>query len=293
MKIGILVGGPSNESEISYLSGNNVLNSLKRLGYSSFLMDPRDKDFIEKIDLCDLVFNLIHGAIGEDGKIQGLLDLKGKKYTCSGVSLCSSTYDKYVFHNLFKDVIKCPETYLTKDLISEPFDYPFVIKPRSSGSSKGVHIIHSHMQYLQAMEQELKIYGQMLIQQYIKAREITVSVLQNRSDYEILPILELRPKNEFYDYEAKYTDGMTEFIVPANLNSTEMESIEKACKTITSVLDLKDMFRIDGLIWKNSFYVLEVNTVPGMTNLSDLPQSAYAKGMTFDQIVDTIIKNHI
>jgi len=133
----------------------------------------------------------------------------------------------------------------------------------------------------------------MLIQQYIKAREITVSVLQNRSDYEILPILELRPKNEFYDYEAKYTDGMTEFIVPANLNSTEMESIEKACKTITSVLDLKDMFRIDGLIWKNSFYVLEVNTVPGMTNLSDLPQSAYAKGMTFDQIVDTIIKNHI
>ncbi len=293
MKIGILVGGPSNESEISYLSGNNVLNSLKRLGYSSFLMDPRDKDFIEKIDLCDLVFNLIHGAIGEDWKIQGLLDLKGKKYTCSGVSVCSSTYDKYVFHNLFKDVIKCPETYLTKDLISEPFDYPFVIKPRSSGSSKGVHIIHSHMQYLQAMEQELKIYGQMLIQQYIKAREITVSVLQNRSDYEILPILELRPKNEFYDYEAKYTDGMTEFIVPANLNSTEMESIEKACKTITSVLDLKDMFRIDGLIWKNSFYVLEVNTVPGMTNLSDLPQSAYAKGMTFDQIVDTIIKNHI
>jgi D-alanine-D-alanine ligase len=293
MKIGILVGGPSNESEISYLSGNNVLNSLKRLGYSSFLMDPRDKDFIEKIDLCDLVFNLIHGAIGEDGKIQGLLDLKGKKYTCSGVSVCSSTYDKYVFHNLFKDVIKCPETYLAKDLISEPFDYPFVIKPRSSGSSKGVHIIHSHMQYLQAMEQELKIYGQMLIQQYIKAREITVSVLQNRSDYEILPILELRPKNEFYDYEAKYTDGMTEFIVPANLNSTEMESIEKACKTITSVLDLKDMFRIDGLIWKNSFYVLEVNTVPGMTNLSDLPQSAYAKGMTFDQIVDTIIKNHI
>jgi len=293
MKIGILVGGPSNESEISYLSGNNILNSLNRLGYSSFLMDPRDYDFMEKIDSCDLVFNLIHGAIGEDGKVQGLLDLKGKKYTCSGVSVCSSTYDKYVFYNLFKDVIKCPQTYLTKEIAAEPFDYPFVIKPRASGSSKGVHIIHSHEQYLQAMDQELKIYGQMLIQQYIKAREITVSVLQNRFGYEILPILELRPKKEFYDYEAKYTEGMTEFIVPATLSNAEMDSIEKACRAITSVLDLKDMFRIDGLIWNDSFYVLEVNTVPGMTNLSDLPQSAYAKGMTFDQIVDTIIKNHI
>ena len=147
------------------------------------------------------------------------------------------------------------------------------------------------MQYLQAMEQELKIYGQMLIQQYIKAREITVSVLQNRSDYEILPILELRPKNEFYDYEAKYTPGGSAHVIPARIPPASAARVEEISRQIYTTFKCLGFSRIDFIIDPSGDpYVLEVNSIPGMTSLSLFPDAAAYSGMSYDELVDTIVK---
>jgi len=293
MDIPIITGGKSVEREIAFRSAKNVFNSLTNLGHKPLIIDLIDDDFVNKIKNYKFVFNVVHGDYGEDGRLSSLLDILGIDYTCSSPETCVATYDKFIFYSIFKNYIQMPKTILTNKLISPPFQYPFVIKPRKSGSSKGVYIIHNENEYKFYLEKDLREFQEVLVQEYINGREITISHIQKNNEFILLPILEIIPKKEFYDYEAKYTNGLTELI--PQLNSTEkiMREVHKITTQVMRTLVFKDMFRIDAILKDDMIYVLEINTVPGLTELSDLPRSATAAGINFDSLVDILVKNHI
>lgn len=293
MDIPIITGGKSIEREIAFISAKNVFNSICNLGHKPLILDLIDDDFINKIQNYKFAFNVVHGDYGEDGRLSSLLDILGIDYTCSNSETCVATYDKFIFYTLFKNYIQMPQTILTNKLISAPFQYPFIIKPRKSGSSKGVYIIHNENEYRFYLEKNLREFQEVLVQEYIKGREITISYIQKNDEFILLPILEILPKKEFYDYEAKYTNGLTE--LKPQLNSPEkiIQKINYIGTQVMKILTFKDMFRIDAILKGDEIYVLEINTVPGLTELSDLPTSAIAAGISFDDLIDIIIKNHI
>lgn len=293
MDIPVISGGKSVEREISFKSAQNVCMSLKNLGYNPILIDLSDDDFLQKIKSYTIAFNIVHGDFGEDGRLSSILELLDIDYTSSGPETCLATYDKFIFYNLFKHYIPFPKTLLTNKLISAPFNYPFIIKPRKSGSSKGVYIIHDKNEYHFYLEKDLREYGDILIQEYIKGREITISYIQKKDKFELLPILEIIPKKEFYDYEAKYSEGVTELRIWENPPQQIIDKIENIGNQIMSLLNFRDMFRIDAILKGDDVFILEINTIPGLTNLSDLPTSAKAAGITFDGLIDIILKNHL
>ncbi|RLL86168.1 hypothetical protein CN13_08075 [Petrotoga sp. HKA.pet.4.5] len=293
MYIPIITGGKSKEREISLTSAKNVFNSISNLGYKPVILDLIDDDFINKIQNYKFAFNVVHGDYGEDGRLPSLLEILGIDYTCSNPETCIATYDKFIFYSLVKNYIQMPQTILTNKLILPPFEYPFIIKPRKSGSSKGVYIIHNENEYKFYLEKDLKEFQEVLVQEYIKGQEITISYIQKNEEFILLPVLEIIPKKEFYDYEAKYTNGLTE--LKPQLNSPEkiIQKINEIGNHVMKILTFKDMFRIDAILKDDEVYVLEINTVPGLTELSDLPTSALAAGISFDELINIIIKNHV
>lgn len=292
MNIPIIAGGKSLEREISFKSAENIFKSLKNLGYNPIIIDLIENNFIEKIQNYKFAFNIVHGDYGEDGRLASLLEFLEIDYTCSKPESCFATYDKYTFYSLYKNLFPMPETIYTTKFINNPFEFPLIIKPRKSGSSKGVFIIHNKEEYERYLNQNLKEFHEILIQKYIKGTEITISYIQKKEDFILLPILEIIPKKEFYDYEAKYTDGLTNLIPWRQTPEKILNKIENIGKTILNLLQFKDMLRIDAILTKDEVYVLEVNTVPGLTNLSDLPTSAKAVGITFDDLIRIILQNH-
>ncbi|PNR96133.1 D-alanine--D-alanine ligase family protein [Petrotoga olearia] len=293
MNIPIITGGKSIEREIAFRSAKNVFNSIYNLGHEPIILDLIDDDFISKIQNYKFAFNVVHGDYGEDGKLPSLLDILGIDYTCSGPETCVATYDKFIFYSLFKNYIQIPKTILTNKLISPPFAYPFIIKPRKSGSSKGVYIIHNENEFKFYLDKDLREFQDVLVQEYIKGREITISYIQKNDEFILLPILEIIPKKEFYDYEAKYTNGLTELIPQLNSPEKIIQKVNEIGAQVMKILSFKDMFRIDAVLRGDEIYVLEINTVPGLTELSDLPTSAIAAGISFDELIDIIIKNHV
>ncbi|KUK14871.1 MAG: D-alanine--D-alanine ligase [Petrotoga mobilis] len=293
MNIPIITGGKSIEREIAFRSAKNVFNSIYNLGHEPIILDLIDDDFISKIQNYKFAFNVVHGDYGEDGKLPSLLDILGIDYTCSGPETCVATYDKFIFYSLFKNYIQIPKTILTNKLISPPFAYPFIIKPRKSGSSKGVYIIHNENEFKFYLDKDLREFQDVLVQEYIKGREITISYIQKNDEFILLPILEIIPKKEFYDYEAKYTNGLTELIPQLNSPGKIIQKVNEIGAQVMKILSFKDMFRIDAVLRGDEIYVLEINTVPGLTELSDLPTSAIAAGISFDELIDIIIKNHV
>jgi D-alanine-D-alanine ligase len=291
MKIGVLVGGTSNEKEISYKSGKNVLDSLKKLGYECDFLDPSDFNFLEKVKNFDFFMNIIHGYLGEDGRIQSFLEILNKRYSFSSPEACNITFDKHFFKEIFKENFKMPDSILTDKIIEPPFEFPFILKPRRGGSSKGVHIIHTNQEYEIILKKELEEYKEIIIQQYVKGREITISLIEQQGEFIILPLLELIPKKEFYDYEAKYTNGMTIFKIIENPEKWLEEKTKNIANIITSKIKFRDMLRIDAIIKDEEVYVLETNVIPGLTDLSDLPMSAKAAGVSFEELMKIFIKN--
>jgi len=293
MNIPIITGGKSIEREIAFRSAKNVFNSIYNLGHEPIILDLIDDDFISKIQNYKFAFNVVHGDYGEDGKLPSLLDILGIDYTCSDPETCVATYDKFIFYSLFKNYVQMPKTILTNKLISPPFEYPFIIKPRKSGSSKGVYIIHNENEFKFYLDKDLREFQDVLVQEYIKGREITISYIQKNDEFILLPILEIIPKKEFYDYEAKYTNGLTELIPQLNSPRKIIQKVNEIGAQVMKILSFKDMFRIDAVLRGDEIYVLEINTVPGLTELSDLPTSAIAAGISFDDLIDIIIKNHV
>ncbi|MGB9668156.1 MAG: D-alanine--D-alanine ligase [Thermosulfidibacteraceae bacterium] len=293
-KIGVLYGGRSSEREVSIRSGKAVSLALRNRGYDVIEIDVGD-DFLSKLDDFDVAFVILHGKEGEDGTIQGILSFTEKPFTGPGVLGASLGMNKLVSKKILEyHGVKTPryrvyrrEGYLLPGENNLPEDhFPVVVKPVSEGSTVGVSIVRERSELEEALDIAFRYDNEVLVEEYIEGREITVGVLKET----VLPIIEIIPKSGFYDYRSKYTKGLTEYIVPANL-PVEVEKTAKEWALIAhKALYQRGVSRSDFRIDKNNtLYFLEVNSIPGMTETSLLPKAAGAVGLSFEDVVEMIL----
>ncbi|WP_265035832.1 D-alanine--D-alanine ligase [Wolbachia endosymbiont (group A) of Anomoia purmunda] len=296
--IAILSGGFSCEREISLMSGKAVKKALDSLSYNAIEIDV-DSNIAEKLKKINpgLAFIALHGPYGEDGCIQGLLEILGIKYTHSGVMASAVAMNKVMSKHIFRSLsIDTPKGYVIsrEDLLKNniKIDYPYVLKPINEGSSIGVYIIFSHEDYLELKDNSSTIMEKMIVEEYIPGIELHTAVLLD----EAIGTMEIRPKNKFYDYEAKYTDGFAEHIFPAEISDNIYKmTLEHALK-VHQFLGCKTISRSDFRYnpKNNTLKMLEINTHPGFTELSLVPEIAkLAKGINFNGLVKIIIEDSL
>ena len=296
-KVLIISGGISKEREISLETGRQVCNELKKNGYNIKICEP-DYNLINTVKTFkpQIIFNALHGQFGEDGYIQTILENIGIPYTHSGIASSAKAMDKYVSKKIF---IK--NKILTQKFIKYSFDksksklntiikkklgFPVVVKPISEGSSVNVFIcnqsnIHKKLKLL-------KTYNEILIEQFIPGREIQAAIIGNKK----LGAIELKPKRSFYDYEAKYNSkAKTEHIIPVNLTKKKFNEIMNISFKVHNLLGCRGVTRSDFKYYKNNFYLLEINTQPGMTKLSLVPEISAYQGINFINLIKLILKD--
>jgi D-alanine-D-alanine ligase len=324
LKVALLLGGTSPEREVSKSSGLSIYRALKSLDYEVVLIDPayginqptKEDDFFVKEDFTkisnrnyvdainsnlfddvDIAFLALHGKWGEDGTIQSLLELRGIKYTGSNVIASAISMDKIMSKILFQHYeIKTPKwvtvekSDLEKDIkkrIKNNFGYPCVVKPNDQGSTVGLTICKSESELSTAVKLAKDFSEKVLIEEYIAGHEVTVGILEDKA----LPVLEIKPKHGIYDYECKYTSGMSQYEVPAKLPDWVQTELQSESIKAFKALGCKVYGRLDFRI-SNDYktYCLEVNTLPGMTSTSLVPKMAKAVGISFEELIDRIIK---
>lgn len=298
-KIGVLLGGWSSEREISLRSGKNIYQSLKRQGFNAVKIDINQNfaDQIKKARI-DVAFIALHGKPGEDGTIQGFLELVNIPYTGSGVLASAIGIDKIMTKRLF-EYAKIPTPkylFLPKDCViddivkKKAIKFPVIIKPRCEGSSVGCVVVDKIDELIKNAHYLQKKFGDIFIEEFIEGVIATVGVLGERA----LPILELVPKRQrFYDFKAKYTKGETEFIIPARFVKPLYKKIQKLTWVAHTIIGARGFSRVDLIVKNNTPYFLEINTLPGMTELSDLPAQARHIGISYDELVLEILKSAI
>lgn len=299
-KIAVLCGGMSSESEISMRSGKGCYEALKRLGFNNAELVIVDRDIAEKLKAgnYDYAYNALHGKYGEDGCIQGILEILQIPYTGCGVmasSVCmNKEYTKRMLSSC-KDIPLIKSVFVRKgDDVKEAvkgLKYPLITKPVCEGSSFGMTKVNSPEELQGAYDEAVKYNDDVLIEEYLIGVGCTVGVLENDGKPFATEILELRPKNEWYDYEAKYTKGMTEFILPAELSADMTAKVKEIAVKAAEMANCSGVCRVDFLIVDNIPYVLEINTSPGMTETSDLPAQAGVMGIDYDNLVLLILNS--
>lgn len=326
IKAAVLLGGTSPEREVSQSSGKSVYEALKNSDYEIKLIDPaygkdqpsEAESFFSKtkfseisndnylsainsgiFDDIDVAFIALHGKWGEDGTIQSLLELKNIPYTGSGVLSSSLSMDKSMSKIMFQHYeVKTPKWFvIKKDLveyktikseIKKLFSYPCIIKPNDQGSTIGLSICRGDSEVEDAIDEAFKFSDTVLVEEYIKGREMAVGILEQHA----LPIVEIKPKHLIYDYECKYTDGMSEYFVPAEIPENIAHHLHHKALQAFNSLGCKDFGRVDFILDKDyNSYCLEVNTLPGLTSHSLFPKGAKAEGIGFPELMDRIIKN--
>ena len=298
-KIGVLMAGISSEREISLKTGKTIEAALKKKGYNVIGIDV-GRDIADRLkkEAVEIAFIALHGRYGEDGTIQGLLEVMGIPYTGSGVLSSAIAINKIITKRLLEyHQIPTPRyTVLKKNegvdyyrsLESHGFEYPVVVKPSSECSTIGVSIARDKEQLLEAVGLAFSYGNEILMEEYIDGREITVGILDNTS----LPVIEIVPKEEFYDYRAKYTKGMTEYIIPARLSDGLYKKVQGIGLKVYQVLGCKGVSRVDMRVDREDHpYVLEINTVPGMTETSLIPIAARETGIDFPELVEKILES--
>lgn len=296
-KIAVLCGGMSSEREISLRSGKNCLAALQRLGYKNAKIVDVTENIMNDIKGFDFAYNTLHGKFGEDGCIQGIMEILHIPYTGCGVmasAICmNKEYTKKVMATAGLPLITSVYLLLNEDPIKkvEGLNYPLMIKPVSEGSSFGMSKVNNEEELISAVEEARKYNSEILIEEYLIGIAATVGVLEKDGKAFATEILELRPKNEWYDYEAKYTKGMTEFILPAELSSEMTEIVKDYAVKAFEVCGCSGVSRVDFLIVDDIPYILEINTNPGMTDTSDLPAQAAACGIDYDSLVEMVLKS--
>lgn len=289
-KIGVLMGGPSSEREISLKSGGAVYAALKSLGMDVIAVDILNDDIKQvalQIDRAGIkiAFIALHGRFGEDGTIQGLLDNMRIPYTGSGSEASRLALNKIMARKMFiRSGLNIPKADIVTSEFSDKLNvdkFPVVVKPATSGSSIGLSIVEKKENLALALSEAFEHDSEVLVEEYIKGRELTVGILEDNP----LCIIEVIPRNKFFDYQAKYTKGLTEYIVPAKLSSGAYSKIQEAALSAHHALGCRGSSRVD-IIADDAFtpFVLEVNTIPGLTENSLLPKAAGAQGISFGQL---------
>lgn len=296
-KIAVLCGGMSSESEVSLRSGKNCYEALKRLGYENAQLVVVDSNIAQILKGYDFAYNALHGKYGEDGCIQGLLEIMKIPYSGCGVmasSVCmNKEYTKRLLQPAGVPLIKSAFIKLNEDIIEKTreLNYPLMVKPVCEGSSFGMAKVDDDVQLVEAVENARKYNPDVLVEEYLVGICATVGVLEKEGVLFATEILELRPKNEWYDYEAKYTKGMTEFILPAEISEKLTKEVKDIAIKAFEACGCSGVSRVDFLIVNEIPYVLEINTSPGMTDTSDLPAQAAACGIEYDELVELILKS--
>ncbi len=300
-RIGVLCGGQSSEREVSLRSGQGVREALARQGFEVVAIDP-GPDLVGQLHQAgvEVAFNALHGGAGEDGTIPALLDYAGIPYTGSGMLGSALAMNKVQTKRLLQAAgLPTPDfVYVDRgdqlpqraaEAIST-LGLPVVTKPVSEGSSVGVSIPKTEQELHQAVAELIDKYGAALIEKFVDGTEITVGMLGVGPRLQALPVLELVPHKEFYDYEAKYTEGMTELIAPARISAAHTAEAQQVAVAAHKLLDLCGISRADmHLDGQGQVWIHELNSVPGLTELSDVPAAAKAAGMSYDQVILEIL----
>ncbi|MDD5217001.1 MAG: D-alanine--D-alanine ligase [Candidatus Omnitrophica bacterium] len=292
IKVGVFCGGRSSERKISLRSGRAVRDALKRVGIWTIMVDPANRAaFQKKCRRIDVAFLALHGQGGEDGVIQRTLEQKRIPYIGSDASASMRAFDKKIAKRCFvRNGISTPpyiELRLSdwKNKIKD-MSVPAFVKPARNGSSVGVFKVDDLKTSIRKVKQAIAVHGDLIAEKQIEGREFTVGVLGRQA----LPVIELRPKRDFYDYRAKYTRGMTEYLVPAPIDGKLAAKLQRIALKVHRVLGLRDFSRIDLMVDRvGHAYVLEANSIPGLTELSLLPKAARACGISFEQLCCRLI----
>ncbi len=278
LKVAVLMGGESSEREVSLMTGNEMVKHLDLNKYEVVKVDlPKD---LNKIDGCDVALLALHGKGGEDGQIQGYLETKGIKYTGSGVLASAVGMDKMIFRWVMER-LKLPMAKLTNKI-------PCVVKPVNGGSSIGVTIVKQQNDLSKAIQNAKKYDDEVLIEEYLEGIELSCGVIGNK-DIIVLPVVEIMPKVGFYNYEAKYSDDKSEYNCPAKISKKLTEEVQELARQVYLAVKARGYARIDFIIHKNKTYILEINTLPGMTSHSLIPKEASVIGISYSQLLDKII----
>ena len=300
LRLALISGGVSGEREISLKSGDAVHRALDPDKYEVAKYDPGDGlgPLLENRDKIDLAFILLHGKYGEDGSIQGFLDLLGIPYVGSGVLASAMTLNKKVAKDMYRiaglrvadDVHLTGRGAFCLDQILERLGPSTVVKPVSEGSSLGVAICHGLEELEKGLERAFGYDEEVLVERFLQGTEVTCCVLGNE-DLEALPLIEILPNPEyaFFDYKAKYTPGATNEICPARICAVHAEEARWAAKRAHQALGCRVWSRTDMIICSGKVYVLETNTIPGMTETSLVPLAAKTAGLSFPEFVDRLI----
>ena len=299
-KIAVLCGGMSAEREVSLRSGKNVLNALLNLGYKNSILIDVDKNVAQKLkeENVEICYNTLHGRYGEDGCIQGLLEIMGIKYTGCNVKSSANCMDKETTINILRanglNVIKSVSILKGEDFIkkTKELKFPLMVKPAKEGSSIGMNKANNTEELIDAMQIAYKSDNKVLVEEFINGYSSTVGVLEDVENKKTFatPILGFETKTEWYDYEAKYTEGLTKFVLPAPFNKELTEKIQTMAIKAHKALECTGVSRVDFLVHNETPYILEINTNPGMTDLSDLPAQASHMGINYDMLVEIVLK---
>ena len=300
LKIAVLAGGWSREREISILSGNAAFKALDKKKYDVTLYDPKNElaELMAQKENIDLALILLHGKYGEDGCMQGLLNILGIPYVGSGVLASAVTVNKKTTKDIYRSegltvatdvLIKKGEDYSTREIMNL-VGKKTVVKPLDEGSSVGMSLCGSEEELAMGIETAFACGQEIMVEQYIAGREVTCCVLGNRK-LETLPIIEIVPKEKyrFFDYDAKYTPGATEEICPAELGEKTQKTINDHAKKAHHALGCSVWSRTDMIVKDKEVYLLETNTIPGMTKQSLFPLAARAAGLSFSELLDQLI----
>ncbi|MBR1754876.1 D-alanine--D-alanine ligase [bacterium] len=299
-KIAVLCGGMSSEREVSLRSGKNCLNALLRLGYKNAKLVDLDENISEtlKKDGFEYAYIALHGKYGEDGCVQGLLEILKIPYSGCGVmanAICmNKEYTKKVL-STDKSIPLIKSVYIRKDEdiydAVKGLNYPLMVKPVSEGSSFGMTKVEDEAHLAEAMEIARKYNPDVLVEEYLDGHFATVGVLENNGEPFATAILQIEPKKEWYDYEAKYTKGLAEFILPARLSEEKTKQIKDLAVKAHKLTNCSGVSRVDFHIVGDIPYILEINTSPGMTDTSDLPAQANVDGIDYDHLVLLILNS--
>ncbi|WP_431799082.1 D-alanine--D-alanine ligase [Halobacillus andaensis] len=303
MKIAVLYGGVSGEREVSLSTGKGIIQALKNKGHevTGIDFDPSKIDQLTRLKV-DLVFIGLHGRFGEDGRIQGLLDMLDIPYVGSGVLSSALAMDKakskqiFAANNIPTAVSESYEVSRYNDCshiakkVKEKFSTPFVVKPNQEGSTLGLTIVKEEKQIDKAIEIASASDSVILVEEYVGGREVTVPVVGKEGEEEALPVIEIIPKSEYYDFDSKYKPGGSEHIVPAKVSDELTEQLQSYAVLAHQLLGCTVYSRVDFIINENNIpIILEVNTLPGMTPTSLFPDSAQVVGLSYDDLVERFV----
>ena len=317
MNIAIFTGGDSSEYVISMKSAEQVRLWLEAAGHTCFLVEVKkdkwnvifgkEKVPLDKNDLSflykgnrvnfDFVWNTIHGTPGEDGKLQGFFDMMGIAYSSSNHLSSALTFNKYTCKSFLKEhKVLTPEASLVRknmetdlEAVAEMVGFPCFVKPNSGGSSFGIAKVVRFEELKPALEEALREDDEAIVERYIKGTEVTCGLMKTRDGFSLFPITEIIPKNEFFDYEAKYTEGKAEEITPARIDDDITKKCQDMAMAIYNLTDCTGIIRVDFIIKGNQVYFLELNTIPGMTKGSIFPKQVSSMGLKMETLLQKVI----